>query len=107
MSHPPKMHMSLKFMVGGREVSREEFAGSFSARIKVVACEKIAASVSRIRCPTHGDVPGAIVSDDAETVQFSHCCAELRALVDAHFKALKNASQSTNSDGELPPPSDS
>ncbi len=92
------MNMSLKFIVGGREVSREEFSNSFAARIKVAACEKVASSVSEIRCPTHGEAPSAIISDHAESVQFTNCCSELRMLVDAHFQALKNARSSSECD---------
>jgi hypothetical protein len=74
------MKMNVKFKIGGREVPLSRAGAEMAKALKADVSSKVAASLSKVRCPIHNVAPKNIrVESRAGRVRwlFDACCSQL------------------------------
>ncbi len=71
---------SIKYHVGGREVSQDEFIRSMQDKLKVMVAEKAASLLDDLRCPEHDRAADVVIADDASGVTFGFCGSTMKDL---------------------------
>jgi hypothetical protein len=83
------MSAEIKLIVGGKEVSPENFGNAMKAQVYKHVRDSIAEKLRTIRCPEHGGAPQVTAegsSLDNLTWKVSGCCEKLR---DEALKVLR------------------
>jgi hypothetical protein len=71
------MGITIRYTVGGRSVSRQQFLSGIEGQIRQFAIDEVTKRVRQSRCPVHGDAASiAEVRDTSGGLEFSleGCC---------------------------------